>query len=57
MMRKDYLVLNNRYATLQTEWDKTKTVNGIPLRVSQPLRKRFLSVILSKKAWWGGSAS
>lgn len=44
-----YLVNNNRYATLQTEWDKTKTVNGIPLRVSQPQRKDFLSVILTKK--------
>lgn len=51
---RKYLVSNNRYATLQTEWDKTKTVNGIPLRVSQPLRKDFLSVILSKKR--GGAA-
>jgi len=44
-----YLVSNNRYATLQTEWDKTKTVNAIPMRVSQPQRKDFLSVILTRK--------
>jgi tetratricopeptide (TPR) repeat protein len=44
-----YLVMNNRYATLQTEWDKSKTVNGIPLRVPQPQRKDFLAVILTRK--------
>lgn len=44
-----YLVNNNRYATLQTEWDKTKTVNAIPMRVSQPQRKDFLAVILTRK--------
>jgi tetratricopeptide (TPR) repeat protein len=44
-----YLVANNRYATLQTEWDKTKTVNAIAMRVSQPQRKDFLSVILTRK--------
>ncbi len=44
-----YLVNNNRYATLQTEWDKSKTVNGIPMRVSQPQRKDFLAVILTRK--------
>lgn len=44
-----YLVNNNRYATLQTEWDKSKTVNAIPMRVIQPQRKDFLSVILTRK--------
>ena len=44
-----YLLNNNRYATLQTEWDKSKTVNGIPMRVSQPQRKDFLAVILTRK--------
>jgi tetratricopeptide (TPR) repeat protein len=44
-----YLQVNNRYATLQTEWDKSKTVNSIPLRVSQPQRKDFLAVILIRK--------
>ncbi len=44
-----YLQNNNRYATLQTEWDKSKTVNGILLRVPQPQRKDFLSVILTRK--------
>ncbi|MFN0278993.1 MAG: tetratricopeptide repeat protein [Pyrinomonadaceae bacterium] len=46
---RNYLQFNNRYATLQTEWDKSKTVNGIPMRVAQPQRKDFLSVILTRK--------
>lgn len=43
-----YLQFNNRYATLQTEWDKSKTVNA-PMRVAQPQRKDFLAVILTRK--------
>lgn len=46
---RKYLEFNNRYATLQTEWDKTKTVNAIQMRVAQPQRKDFLSVILTRK--------
>ena len=44
-----YLTNNNRYATLETEWTKSKTINGIPLRVEQPSRKDFVAVILSRK--------
>jgi len=43
------LTLGNRYANLEKEWQKTKTVNDIGLRVEQPARKDFVSVILSQK--------
>jgi len=43
------LTANNRYASLQREWEKSKTVDDIPLRVEQPSRKDFVAVILSRK--------
>lgn len=43
------LTTNNRYASLQKEWEKSKTVDDIPLRVEQPSRKDFVAVILSRK--------
>lgn len=46
---KTYLTANNRYAKLETEWQKSKTVGDISLRVEQPARKDFVSVILSSK--------
>lgn len=45
-----FLTDSNRYAKLETEWQKSKTVNDIGLRVSQPARKDFVSVVLSRKA-------
>lgn len=39
----------NRYATLESEWARSKTVNGIPLRVEQPQRRDFVSVVLSRR--------
>ena len=43
------LTTANRYANLEKEWQKTKTVNDIGLRVEQPARKDFVSVILSQR--------
>jgi tetratricopeptide (TPR) repeat protein len=43
------LTVGNRYANLEKEWLKTKTVNDIGLRVEQPARKDFVSVVLSRK--------
>jgi tetratricopeptide (TPR) repeat protein len=43
------LTVANRYANLEKEWQKTKTVNDIALRVEQPARKDFVSVILSQR--------
>jgi tetratricopeptide (TPR) repeat protein len=43
------LTVGNRYANLEKEWLKSKTVNDIVLRVEQPARKDFVSVILSQR--------
>ena len=43
------LTANNKYANLETEWKRSKTLNDINLRVVQPPRKDFVSVILTKK--------
>lgn len=39
----------NRYAQFQVEWTRSKTVDGIGLRVVQPPRKDFVSVIMIKR--------
>jgi tetratricopeptide (TPR) repeat protein len=44
-----FLTVNNRYANLEKEWQRSKTINEIPLRVLQPSRKDFVAVILSRK--------
>ncbi len=44
-----FLTTNNRYANLQKDWDKSKSIDTIPLRVLQPSRKDFVAVILSRK--------
>jgi tetratricopeptide (TPR) repeat protein len=46
---KIHLTANNRYAKLETEWQKSKTVSEITLRVEQPSRRDFVSVVLSSK--------
>jgi len=46
---KKFLTVNNRYAKLESEWQRSKTVNDIPLRVAQPKRDDFVAVILSSK--------
>ncbi len=37
------------YATLETNWQRAKTINDIDLRVIQPPRKDFVSVVLIRK--------
>jgi len=44
------LTLANRYANLEKEWTKSKTLGELNLRVEQPQRKDFVSVVLSKRA-------
>ena len=43
-----FLSENNRYARLETDWKSSK-LEGINLRVVQPPRKDFVSVVLIKK--------
>jgi Flp pilus assembly protein TadD len=43
------LTINNRYANLEKEWQRSRTVSAINLRVDQPLRQDFVSVVLNKK--------
>lgn len=42
-----FLTTGNRYAALESDWKKN-SLDGVPLRVSQPTRKEFVSVILIK---------
>jgi len=44
-----YLTQDNKYANLEKEWLKTKSVSDITLRVDQPARRDFLSVVLVQK--------
>ncbi len=46
---RTYLTASNRYANLEKEWLKSKTITDIKLRVEQPQRKDFVSVVLSRK--------
>ena len=46
---KRFLTDNNRYAKLETEWQKSHTVPEISLRVQQPSRKDFVAVIMSRR--------
>lgn len=43
------LTVGNRYATLEKEWLKSATVSDIKLRVEQPKRRDFVSVVLSSR--------
>ena len=43
-----FLADNNRYAKLATDW-QTGKIDGINLRVEQPARKDFVSVVLTRK--------
>jgi tetratricopeptide (TPR) repeat protein len=44
-----FLTVGDRYAKLQTEWQKSQAVNNVGLRVEQPARRDFVSVVLVKK--------
>ena len=46
---RKYLTANNRYALLEKEWQKSKTFADLRLRVEQPARKDFVSVVLSRR--------
>lgn len=46
---KQLLTGLNRYAKLETEWGKSKSLGELNLRVEQPQRKDFVSVVLSKR--------
>ncbi len=46
---RKYLTANNRYANLEKEWQKSKTFADLSLRVEQPVRKDFVSVVLSRR--------
>jgi tetratricopeptide (TPR) repeat protein len=43
------LTASNRYANLEKEWQRSHSVGEINLRVDQPLRQDFVSVVLSKR--------
>jgi tetratricopeptide (TPR) repeat protein/TolB-like protein len=44
-----FLADGNRYANLEKEWQKSKTVDTINMRVQQPARKDFVAVVLSRR--------
>lgn len=44
-----FLADNNRYANLEKEWLKSKTIGDVNLRVEQPARRDFVAVIFSRK--------
>ncbi len=46
---RTYLAAANRYANLEREWTRSKTVPEIELRIEQPRRSEFLSVVLSSR--------
>ena len=46
---RTFLSSANRYANLEKEWLKTKNLTDINLRVEQPQRKDFVSVVLSRR--------
>ena len=47
---RTFLTVANRYANLEKEWQRTKTISDVPLRVEQPQRKDFVSVVLSRRS-------
>lgn len=46
---RKFLTLNNRYAVLEKEWERSKSIDGIDLRVEQPSRRDFVSVVMTRK--------
>ncbi|MCA1590383.1 MAG: tetratricopeptide repeat protein, partial [Acidobacteria bacterium] len=47
---RTFLTAGNRYAQLEKEWLKSKTISDVSLRVEQPQRKDFVSVVLSRRS-------
>lgn len=48
---RQLLTAGNRYATVEAEWTRAKTLSSINFRVEQPQRKDFVSVILSQRTF------
>ena len=46
---RTYLTANNRYAALEKEWLRSKSLPDVPMRVEQPARKDFQSVVLTRR--------
>jgi tetratricopeptide (TPR) repeat protein len=46
---RTFLSTGNRYANLEKEWLRAKTIADIALRVEQPQRRDFVSVVLSQR--------
>ena len=46
---RKYLTAGNRYANLEKDWMRVKTLGEIKPRVEQPQRKDFVSVVLSRR--------
>jgi len=46
---RTFLTLNNKYANLEKEWVKSKSFPEISLRVEQPQRREFVSIVLSRR--------
>ncbi|MBK8302106.1 MAG: tetratricopeptide repeat protein [Chloracidobacterium sp.] len=46
----ELLTANNRYAKLESDWQKNKQLGDISLRVEQPARKDFVAVVLSRRS-------
>lgn len=44
-----FLTVNNRYANLEKEWQQSKTIGDIPVRVEQPARRDFVAVVFSRR--------
>ena len=47
---RTFLTVNNRYANLEKEWVKSKAIPDVAMRVEQPQRRDFLSVVLSRRS-------
>jgi tetratricopeptide (TPR) repeat protein len=47
---RTYLTADNKYATLEREWTRSKSFPQIEMRVEQPKRRDFLSVVLSRRS-------
>ncbi len=47
---RTFLTAGNRYANLEKEWVKSKSFPDVVMRVEQPQRRDFLSVVLSRKS-------
>lgn len=48
-LARTHLATGNRYATLERDWTRAKAITDMKLRVVQPQRKDFVSVVLSQR--------